>query len=409
MQLGLINYKLIIPLVFPIFFQIRILIGQTDNGCYELFLNYLSYSFAGIIYLIVRYNTNKSGKKNITTNKQDSDTKSSEEKILVDVYSDFNNKGIIQKYKEEKKKDEKKELCKLKTFVVCLAFINLLPMSLEIIVYNSLKSSLSYDYYDLKESCSTFFVIIFFILFSVIFLKREIYNHQKFALIILSSCSVFIFFSYAIENDLNVEKLINIIFFSLIFCFYALFDVLGKKLFDSFMISPYYLMFSIGFVSLAILLPYEIITYLINPEWKYNGIIRQISNDFSLLFLLKLISIVVVEFFWFSSIWLTVYYFSPCHFIISESITEFLSSLIMSRFKTYRLATKIICYISYGIIIFSSLIYNEIIILNCEIISKDTKIYVIKRQINEFELAEKDLGIGELYDPTEDTVNIANY
>ena len=78
-QLGLINYKLIIPLVFPIFFQLRILIGQTDNGCYELFLNYLSYSFAGIIYLIVRYNTNKSGKKNITANKQDSDIKSSEE------------------------------------------------------------------------------------------------------------------------------------------------------------------------------------------------------------------------------------------------------------------------------------------------------------------------------------------
>ena len=75
----------------------------------------------------------------------------------------------------------------------------------------------------------------------------------------------------------------------------------------------------------------------------------------------------------------------------------------MSRFKNYMLCTKIICYISYGIIIFSSLIYNEVIIINCEIISKDTKINIINRQGNEFELPENDKKKEELYNPVEDS------
>ena len=250
-QLGLINYKLILPLVFPICLQLKILIGQSDSGSYELFINYLSYSFAGFIYLMVRYNTIKSGKEIIpTTNKQVSTAESSAEKIQIDIYGDLDSNAIIQKFKNEKLKNEKKELRKLKLFVIFLVFMNFLPASLEIIIYNSLKDSKDYDYYDLKESCSMFFVILFYVLFSIIFLKHKIYNHQIFSLVIVIICTILIFISYVIENELNSNKIKNIILFSLIFCFYALYNVLGKKLLDSFIISPYYLMFAIGFISL---------------------------------------------------------------------------------------------------------------------------------------------------------------
>ena len=70
------------------------------------------------------------------------------------------------------------------------------------------------------------------------------------------------------------------------------------------------------------------------------------------------------------------------------------------------LCTKIICYISYGIIIFSSLIYNEIIIINSEIISRDTKINIIRRQGDEVRLTEEEKKKELLYNPIEDDENI---
>ena len=68
---------------------------------------------------------------------------------------------------------------------------------------------------------------------------------------------------------------------------------------------------------------------------------------------------------------MTVYYYHPCNLIISESISKLLTILIENRFKDYDLTTKIICYISYGIIILSSLIYNENIIINCKNLNRD--------------------------------------
>ena len=394
-QLGIISYKLIIPLLYPIFYQIRFRKSNINNGCYELFINYLSYLFAGIVFLIVRYNTNKSGKINQTINKQSSDAESPKEKIQIDVNDDLNSSEIIQKFKEQKLKDEKKELFKLKMYLISLALINLIPMIYEIIAHNELQNILDFK---IKEGSSLFSEMLFYILFSKIFLGHKTYNHQKLSLVLMSICTTFIFSLYVIEYGLNFDKIINILFFSLIFGYYALYNVIGKKIFDSFIISPYYFMFIIGFISLAILLPYEIISYLINPNWKYNGIIRQITNNFSFMLIVN----VVVGFFWVGGIWLTVYYFSPCHIIISESLSQFLTSLIENRHKNYVLIVKIIYYISYGIIIFSSLIYNEIIIINNENVSRDTKTYIIQRENIETELIEKDKKTAPLYTQEED-------
>ena len=157
----------------------------------------------------------------------------------------------------------------------------------------------------------------------------------------------------------------------MIFALYALYYVLGKKVFDAFIISPYYLMFAIGLINLIILLSYEIISYLINPNWEFNGVIRQIKYNFSFVFFLEMILNVTVRIFWLGGIWMTVYYYDPCNLIISESISKLLTILIENRFKDYDLTTKIICYISYGIIIFSSLIYNENIIINCKNLNRD--------------------------------------
>ena len=53
-ELGIINYKLIIPLIYPLFYQIRRLLHNGDKKpSYEFFTNYCGYLLSGIIYLII--------------------------------------------------------------------------------------------------------------------------------------------------------------------------------------------------------------------------------------------------------------------------------------------------------------------------------------------------------------------
>ena len=62
-EFGILNYKLIIPLIYPFFYQIRRIIHKNSKPFYELFANFLGYLFGGIIYLIVKYRIRKTSKK----------------------------------------------------------------------------------------------------------------------------------------------------------------------------------------------------------------------------------------------------------------------------------------------------------------------------------------------------------
>ena len=68
-EFGTINYKLIIPFIYPFLFQIRRLIHkEKEKPFYLTFTNYLGYLFAGLIYLIIVYRTKKKKQKNALTN-----------------------------------------------------------------------------------------------------------------------------------------------------------------------------------------------------------------------------------------------------------------------------------------------------------------------------------------------------
>ena len=348
-EFGSINYKSIIHLLYPIFYHLRFRIGGDRNNFYQLFINYLSYSLAGIICLIIRYRTNS----NDDTNK------------LV-----------------EKSSTEKPESLKLNLSIVALAILNFLPMSIETMLLNLPNLGLDPD---IKESSTIFLETLFYVLFSRIFLKLKIYNHQILSLTMILCCMTSIFIIYLFENSLGfLEIMKNLMFFSLVFLFYGLYNVFLKKVLNSFIITPYYLMFLIGFSSLIVLMIYEIITCLIfGIDWEYNGVIKQIKNDFSIKFLLLLFFSAIIGLFWVLGIWLTIYYFSPCHFIINEVLTQLVTNLLDNRFGKYSITNEIICYVAYVIILFFSLIYNEIIIIGIDCISKDTRKSILKRQYDD--------------------------
>ena len=147
-------------------------------------------------------------------------------------------------------------------------------------------------------------------------------------------------------------------------------------------------MFIIGLISLSILIPYELITVIIYgiENKSINGILFQIKNNFenySFLYLLIFVLDIISAFLWIAGIQLTIYYFTPCHFIISESLSQILTTLIQESINEYNLSLKIIIYALYIIIVFASLIYNEIIIINVDSLSRNTKKKIIDREILE--------------------------
>ena len=120
---------------------------------------------------------------------------------------------------------------------------------------------------------------------------------------------------------------------------------LKKKYFNIFRESPYQLMFVIGLMSLIIVLLYEIITVLaFGKDRDFNGIFYQFEKNFenNNLYPLTLIGDIISAFFWILGVQLTIYWFTPCHFIISQSGSQILSTFINNNLENYSIYTKII-------------------------------------------------------------------
>ena len=99
-----------------------------------------------------------------------------------------------------------------------------------------------------------------------------------------------------------------------------------------FFITPYFFMFIVGFINVIILLIYELFSYFLNPG--ISGITFGFRNNFhrvgdAFLFILDLI----LQDIWNLGIWLTVYYLTPCHYFISEYISEYVYYMIEAREK----------------------------------------------------------------------------
>ena len=116
------------------------------------------------------------------------------------------------------------------------------------------------------------------------------------------------------------------IFYSLIFylflslCFGS-YDVLGKKYMIQFIKTPYFLMFIIGITNIIFLIIFELFAYYLNSE--ISGIFISFWNNIKnagdfFLFILD----IIIQWIWNLGIWLTIYYLTPCHYFMSEYISE---------------------------------------------------------------------------------------
>ena len=174
-------------------------------------------------------------------------------------------------------------------------------------------------------------------------------------------------------NEYILSSIIYYVFFSLIF---SLYDVLGKKYMMDFYRSPYFMMFMIGIINSFLLIIYDIFAYYFNRE--ISGIIIGFQENITSVgdffgFFLD----VILNFFWNFGIWITIYYFTPCHFFICEYINEYFRYLRdyndNSQPEFYSKENLIIFSLIYVINFFFFLVFNEVIILNFCNLDHNTK------------------------------------
>ena len=405
-ECGIINYKLIIPFMYPIFFQIRRKIHENEEKpMLEFFTNYLGYLFSGLIYLIIKYRMKKKQvilDKDINENEieeivvelndvllpnEDENTiisKGSFKKVksLKKKKNTDNNQNELEK--EKIKKIQKKKLKRKYLYILILAIIYLIPMILD-----------AYNQYDFKTSSpvSLFFSIISYVILSRLILGMKIYSHQIFALIIILVSNIAIILLAFIGRK-NEHIFLGLLFIFAIVILYCLYNNLVKRYFNVYMGSPYYFMFIIGAMSICLIFPYEIITVLaFGKNTEFNGIFYQMEKNFknTKLYPLIFIADILTAFLWITGIILTIYFFTPCHFIISESISQILSAFISKNLDELSITKRVFIYILFFVIFLGSLIYNEIFIINIGSLSINTQKHIIRRQKEETENIKDDI------------------
>ena len=397
-ECGIINYKLIIPMMYPIFHQLRIFMHKDDEKYFlDLFTNFLGFLFGGLVYLFIQWRM----KKRIVISDEDTNDNNTETIILelndslmpdldesneirMSNFKKVKAQKILKKKETEKKidpkkeKEEKKKSIKKHLYILALAIIYLIPMILNVCNTYSFR---------IGSSVSLLFTIIAYVIFGRLILGMKIYSHQIFSLIIILVSNLTIILLVFIGKQ-NENIFLSLLFIFAIVVLFCLYNNLVKRYFNVYMGSPYYLMFIIGAMSTCLILIYEIITVIaFGKDTNFNGIFYQMEKNFenTKLYPLIFIADVLSAFLWIAGIILTIYFFTPCHFIICESISQILSSFISQPLGDLSTERQVIIYILFVVIFLGSLIYNEIFIINICSLSKNTQKHISQRQKEETE------------------------
>ena len=340
-----INKYFIFPFLCPI---IGVLFNyfwrEPISNIYNYYIHiYLSYIIGGIPYIILLINKKCKRK---------------------DSYS--NATKFINKYtlnnKDNKNNSKKKWL-----IIILICLLNSIFRNRFFLIDNNLIDG--YLYY-----------VLFIPLFSKLILKIEIYKHQYLSLII--SIIALILANINSYLKLEVDDIVpNIINFILILT-NSLTYVLIKYIFNKYFISFYKLCFLQGIFFIT----FDSILFLIYSLIKYSDL--SIFNDCfsSFEFLnttIKITFLIICILLQSANVifrLIVIFYFSPILYFVTD-IIQYLIDWILKSFQEGTSMPYTVLYpIGSFIVLLSSLIYNEIIILNFWGLNKNTKIFVEYRQ-----------------------------
>ena len=248
---------------------------------------------------------------------------------------------------------------------------------------------------------------LFFIpLFSKLILRENIYKHQYLSLIIAAAGIIFLFVPVCLVLDSCdiVPNILNLVSgFS-----YSLFLVVIKYMTQKYYISPFKLSLIFGILSIIftciIFIFFSLIKY--HDLSYFNNIIdfSEVKNKEIIIYLyliLCFLSATTLRVFTL----LAIFYFSPTLIIVTDIISPMLLWVVLTIQNCDSIITAIINPIGYVIVLFSSLIYNEIIIFNFWGLSHNTKKFVDQRVSTEIKQIEDALLSENSQNNDDDSIN----
>ena len=367
-----IKYQLFIPLIFPFFIQIsNFLICNTgiinDNCFFKLFRYYLGYSLSGIFILIIKLRTR-------ITKKQSEQL----EESVIRKTKWINPLDLLKKTLIKEKK------CKSYIFLSFLVIFGFISNICNDVILKIFFDDYKNEIYIGKQSFGVIFKALFLIIFCKIFLNMKIYKHHIVSLNLIIFNLLILTLSFILHyKTISIKVVLHNLVTSF---FYCLFDIIGKKYLNLFCDSPYQIMLKIGVFSIILLFIYDLIVFIIfaikgMEDTSISGVIVGIINNINIKAIIYIIFDIILCFLWNAGVWFTLYYLTPCHFIISESISEYIYNIInyFSGIK-YESIYIIIYSIIYIINLFLFLVYDEIIILKFWDMDKYTKKMIERRE-----------------------------
>ena len=238
-----------------------------------------------------------------------------------------------------------------KKYLKIFLLIFIIGLSYTIYISNSKIFSKQYTVFEIR-----IYHLIFNTIFCKLILKNDIFRHQILSIIL--SVIGWISISIPIFEKLNLEDIIpNIIFFGGAI-FYPLYLVFFKYIIQNFYLSVFINMFFIGIFLLILSIIGLIIYSLIdNNDLSYLKDIFNIAEN-NILFYISIFFGVIVKIIF----CLIISNFSPNIFVLT--IINWVFNYLIFKEKEESITNLIYQGIGYFIILFSTLIYNEFIVLN---------------------------------------------
>ena len=329
-ELSEFNLKLFLPLIFPLFRRIQDITKskyiKEENQLFKTFRYFSSHLFSFIFLIIIYVRTRRRKKEKEIDNL----LKDINQTLSLDLTQ--TSKSFSNQIDELTNRNEKKKKLKSFLFLILLCAIGFFCYFYRYLFEKD-------EYLMAKQSIGILFNIAGYIILSYFILKQKLYRHSY----VSSGIIAFILLILSIISILYIDD--TYIFFN----------------------TPYFMMLVIGITNAILVLIYDLILYLVDKsnESILKGFLNNITSigDFFIFFL-----DLIIQFGWNLGIWMTIYYLTPCHYFISEYISEYIYYL-ENAFKKdkkdfYSPINITIFSISYFINFCCCLIFNEVVILN---------------------------------------------
>ena len=365
-EFSIQSYKIIFIFLFPIFGVVYNTIREKNavrNEYFYIQLYFISYlvSFIPLLFYLIIYRT----KKNRT----------------ISISSlHLKNYGIVPTIKIIPKKVTPKPKIFGRKSILIIIFLCLIAVIFRHFDYDG-----GFD----KKTIGLVYKILIYLFLCYFILKYKYFKHH-YITIGLNLVTYLAKYIVGVIQSNSQEYVLHYLWWLLLFSLsHSIFLVTGKYYMLKFNINPYSLMLIIGAINSFILISIATIKYLITSESEiFSGFSAYIFSYKSFfIFMADIIS----QFIYNLGSWITVYYFTPLHTIISENAIEiyYFFYHFKNNMEYWEEKGFIINFWFIPLVLFLnlilSLIFNEIIIIKCCNLDYYTRIRIIER-------VEKDFG-----------------